>query len=239
MATMPSRAESAPEAIASLLPQIDRLWLFLDRFDATPPYAEDERIRVVRSQDTGDLRANGKFLALELEAETCTFFGVDDDIRYPEDYCATLEAYVDRYRGAAIVGVHAAVLREPMRSYGRDLKVLHRRSEQRHFEGVDLLGADSLAFRTSTLRFDVREWEDVNMLDLTFARIARERSIPLVKVPRAAHWVTALDENQGDSIWMGVLADDSRQTTLARELMALPRQKLPRSRVRRLRYRVA
>lgn len=237
MATMPSRASTAPNAIASLLPQVDRLWLFLDRFDATPRYAEDDRIRVMRSQDVGDLRANGKLLGVALETEPCAFFGADDDILYPADYCDTLEAHVDRYRGRAVVGVQAGVLRPPMASYGRDMKVLHRRADQERAEGVDLLGSDSLAFRTSTLRFDVREWEDLNMVDLSFAHVAREQSIPLIKIPRAAHWLSALEENQDDSIWIGVLADDSRQTALAQELMAIPRPQLPRWRLRRLAYR--
>jgi hypothetical protein len=237
MATMPSRAATAPTAIASILPQVDRLWLFLDRFDHVPSYAEDERIRVLRSQDVGDLRANGKLVAVALESEPCTFFGADDDVSYPADYCAELEAHLGRCRGTAVVGVHAGVLRRPFASYGRDLKVFHRRAGQRRAEGVDLLGSDSLAFRTATLRFDVREWTDVNMVDLSFARVARERSVPLVKVPRPAHWLSALDENQDDSIWMGVLADDSRQTLLARELMSLPRPDLPRRRFRRLSYR--
>jgi hypothetical protein len=227
----------APSAIESVLVQVDRLWLFLDRFDAVPPYAEDERIRVLRSQEVGDLRANGKLLAVALQKEPCTFFGVDDDVLYPADYCETLEAHVERYRGKAVVGVHAAVLRSPLESYGRDMKVLHRRADQARSEGVDLLGSDSLAFRTTTLRFDVREWRDVNIVDLSFAREARIRSIPLVKIPRAAHWVTALGENQGDSIWMGVLRDDARQTALAQGLMALPRPQLPRRWLRRLSYR--
>jgi hypothetical protein len=117
------------------------------------------------------------------------------------------------------------------------MKVLHRRADQARPEGVDLLGSDSLAFRTTTLRFDVREWRDVNIVDLSFAREARARSIPLVKIPRAAHWLTALGENQDDSIWMEVLRDDARQTALAQELMAIPRPSLPRHRLRRLRYR--
>jgi hypothetical protein len=118
------------------------------------------------------------------------------------------------------------------------MKVLHRRADQERAEGVDLLGSDSLAFRTSTLRFDVRQWPDRNMVDLSFAHTARQRSIPLVKIPRAAHWLSALDENQDDSIWIGVLRDDSRQTVLARELMELPRPPLPRRRWRRsLSYR--
>lgn len=156
MATMPSRAETAPPAIASVLAQVDELWLFLDRFDAVPAYAEHPRIRVVGWQDVGDLRANGKLAML---------------------------------------------------------------------------------FRTDTLRFDVRAWPDVNMVDFSFALEARRRGVPLVMLPRPAHWLRALDEDQADSIWAGVLCDDARQTELARELAALPRPGLPRRGWRRLSYR--
>jgi hypothetical protein len=240
MATMPSRAGTAPRALASILPQVSRLWLFLDRFDSVPGYVHDQRIRVLRSQDVGDLRGNGKLLGLALENEPCTFFPLDDDVEYPIDYCRTLERHVDRYDGRAVVGVHAAHLRTPLTSYRDDLHVLHRRARHERAEDVDLLGADSLALRTTTLRFDVREWQHVNMVDLSFALEARRRGIPLVTIPRPVNWLKALDENQPDSIWVGVLRDDSRQTELARKLLELPRpSSAPRRRVPVLRLRSA
>ena len=230
MATMPSRAGTAPAAIGSILSQVSRLWLFLDRFEFIPAYAQQDRIAVVRSQDAGDLRANGKLLGLAFESAPCTFFPVDDDVLYPSDYCRTLESHLDRYSGRAIVGVHAATLRAPVMSYGRDTHVLHRRAAQREAADVDVLGTDSLALRTTTLTVDVREWTDVNMVDLSFALAARRRSIPLVTISRKAHWLQALDEDQDDSIWTGVLQDDSRQTALAQELVAHPRPPAPRPR---------
>jgi hypothetical protein len=238
MATMPSREATAPHAIASLLSHVDRLWLFLDRFESVPAFAKDDRIRVLRSQDYGDLRANGHLVGLALEDEPCTFFGVADDIHYPHDYCETLERYRRRL-GRAVVGVHASVMPRTVGSYIRDGKTLHFRSHQRRALGVDFLGSGTLAVRTVDLSFDVRGWPDVNMVDLSFARVARERQVPLVMIPRAAHWLIALDENQEDAIWSAVQQDDSRQTVLAQELMALPRPRLPRSGWRRLSYRNA
>jgi len=233
---MPSRGGTAPHAIASILPQVERLWLFLDRFDAAPSYAHHERIRIVRSQDVGDLRANGKFAALFIDQQPCVYLGVDDDIEYPVDYCEVLVRALGRHRRSA-VGVHAAVLRSPVTSYAQDMKVLHRRSDQARAAGVDLLGSDSLAFHTDALSFDVRAWPDVNMVDLSFALEARRGGVPLVMIARPAHWLRALAEDQEDSIWAGVLRDDTRQTELARELAALPRQSLPRGRPRRVSYR--
>ena len=239
MATMPSRADTAPLVLGSILPQVSRLWLFLDRFEFVPAYADHEKIKVVRSQDVGDLRSNGQLIGLVLDERPCTFFPVGDDIDYPNDYCDTLQTHLDHLSGRAVVGVHAAVLPPSLGSYGSDTKFLHFRSEQRRMQGVDILGTGTLAFRTSTLRFDVRRWSDLNMVDLLFARTARERIVPLVMIPRRARWITALDENQDDSIWAGVLRNDSRQTELARELQALPRPSLPWRRLRRLSYRSA
>ena len=58
-----------------------------------PPYAERrEDSGVAITTDVGDLRANGKLVGLVLETTPCTFFGVDDDVEYPADYCGALES---------------------------------------------------------------------------------------------------------------------------------------------------
>src|SRR4029078_9619117 len=103
MATMPSRADTAPRASASILAQVERLCLFLDRFDVTPAYAMDERIHVLRTAEGGDIRANCKLAGLPRETTTRTFFSVDDDVEYPADYCDTLESQLANYGGRAAV----------------------------------------------------------------------------------------------------------------------------------------
>ena len=147
---------------------------------------------------------------------------MDDDVEYPPDYCDTLESQLAHYGGRAAVGVHAALLSSPVTSYVRDMTVMHRRASLDDTTEVDLLGTDSTAFRTSTLHFDVREWERVNVVDLSFALAARRASVPLVAIPRAKGWVNPLAERQDDSIWLGVRRDDTKQTALAQELVGLP-----------------
>jgi hypothetical protein len=239
MATMPSRAGTAPQAIASIVRQVDALWVFLDRFESVPAYAQHEKIVVLRSEEHGDLRGNGKFLRLALDDAECTSFGVDDDIEYPADYVEVMEAHLRRFAHGALVGVHASALDGPPGSYELDRKVLHFRSAQRVPVGVDVLGTGTVAFASTTLRFDVRTWKHVNTLDLLLARAARERAIPLVMVPRQGHWLDAIAEGQSDSTWSSIRRDDALQTQLARELMSMPRPRLPRDRLRRLSYRNA
>jgi len=227
MATMPSRRATAQLAVASILPQVSELWLFLDRFDDIPPFARDPRIHILRSQDHGGLHANGKFLGLALNPAECVYFGVDDDIEYPTDYCGRLERYLHRYSGDVAVGVHASILTPPMGSYLRDRTVLHRQSRRRLPTEVDVLGTDSVAFLSSALRFDVRKWPHVNRVDLRFALEARKGGIPLISVPRTHSWLKCLEEAQPDSIYTSLLKSDTDQTTLASELVAAPRPPLP------------
>jgi hypothetical protein len=62
MATMPSRSATFPRALASILPQVDRRFLFCDRFDEFPD-VRHPRMVPLRSQEHGDLGGGGKFLA--------------------------------------------------------------------------------------------------------------------------------------------------------------------------------
>jgi hypothetical protein len=188
MATMPSREATAKRAIASIISQVSSLWLFLDRFESIPAFADHERIRVLRSQDYGDLRAHGKFAGVGLTMDG-TFFSVDDDIEYPSNYCEKLEHHLQHYSDQVVVGLHAEILRPPIHSYRRSRTIVHYGARRRFSDEVDILGTGSLAFRTATLRFDVRDWPHVNTGDLSFALLARKRRVPLASIPRRRGWV--------------------------------------------------
>ena len=103
---MPSRSATAPRAIASILPEVDRLCP--RSLQAGARVRGRPRVRILRSQVTGQ-RPNGKLRPSRSTQEPFTFFGVDDGIEYPHDYCMRLVATLARYRGA-VVGVHAGVL---------------------------------------------------------------------------------------------------------------------------------
>lgn len=220
MATMPSRSDTAPSAIASILPQVDHLYLFLDGFAEVPLFAQDPKIRPLLSSQHGDLKANGKFLGLALHEKECLYFSLDDDIAYPDNYVSTMRASLKDYDYGAVVGVHASTMNQTIDSYLRDRVVVHRsRGVISDFQ-TDVLGTCSTAFATQRLRFDVREWRHVNMVDLSFAQIACEREIPLVGLARTSNWLVCLAEEQDDSIFVALQLDDSRQTEIARSLFA-------------------
>lgn len=227
MATMPTRGETAPRAIASILPQVDRLWLFLDRFDSVPDYARHEKIRVLHSQDLGDLRANGKLMGVIREEADCYYFTVDDDIAYPADFTHRMCTRLAKYDNRAIVGLHGSVLRPPIKSYRHNRRVYGRKAGLFWDHIVDVLGTDAVAFHTGAFRIDVREWNIVNMVDLQFAFHARQAGLPLISIRRSRHWVKELGFKQPDSIYLALTKDESRQTQYARKLVEVSRPAAP------------
>lgn len=220
MATMPSRQPTIRAAIGSILSQVDRLFLFLDRFE-TEIDIRHPKIVVLRSQAFGDLRANGKLLGLTMCSGPTRYFTVDDDIRYPPDYVARMNAQLDALPRETVLGVHGSRLRPPVRSYRDDRESLHRAMLRSQHEPVDVIGTDSAAFDTRVLNFDVRDWDSVNMVDLNFAIECAKRGLRRLLATRRRYWVEALSENQPDSIYAKLKQDDTRQTALANALLKL------------------
>ena len=218
MATMPSRRGDLRTAIGSIIRQVDRLYLFLDRFEI-PVDIRHPKIVVLRSQEFGDLRANGKLLGLTMCSGPCWYFTVDDDIRYPDDYVQRMTLQLAALPRQTVLGVHGSRLKPPMNSYRENRESLHRAQMRTRHEPVDVIGTDSAAFNTEVLNFDVRKWPTVNMVDLNFAIECAKRGIARKLATRRRFWVEALSENQADSIYQGLRKDDSRQTALANELL--------------------
>lgn len=227
MATMPSRRHTVERAIASVLPQVDLMYVFLDGFTEVPDFAAHPKIVPLLADEYGDLKANGKFLGLALHPETCLYFSLDDDIAYPVDYVDRMRTCLNSYGSNVIAGVHASVMNHSIRSYLRDRVVMHRSRLAAQDFRADVLGTCSVAFSTSSLRFDVREWTEVNMVDLNFSRLARQRGLTMVGISRGADWLLCLQENQPDSIYAALKADDRRQTLLARSIFGKSEGTIP------------
>ena len=85
MATFPPREEIFGRVVQAILPQVDRLVIVFNQYDAPPPGIEDDpRIEaIVTDVDTRDL---GRFFDPP-DADDIVFL-IDDDLGYPPDYVA-------------------------------------------------------------------------------------------------------------------------------------------------------
>lgn len=217
MATMPSRRATFETALESLLPQVDRVFVFLDRFDE-PPRLCHPKIVALDSATFGDHRANGKYLGLLFNRADVLYASADDDIEYPVDYIEAMRTHAEVAGPGSLVSVHGSVLHDSVDSYRVDRTVYWRRHALVERVRADVPSSCSSLFDTRSLWFDVRNWTDVNMVDLNLAMECRRGGITPFLVPRPENWLKELDSCQPDSIFRALLGDDSRQTHLARRL---------------------
>jgi hypothetical protein len=219
MATMPSRAATARIAVSSALQFVDRLVLFLDRFDEVPDFARDSKIVVLRSQDLGDLRANGKLAGVSTTSRNDFYICLDDDIRYPKNFAARLKFFLTLFPWPAMVGIHGSVFKQQISSYTRDRRVYVGHHFQRIPRRMDVLATNGCMFRIRDLKPDVTQWKTVNMVDLSMAEAAKAAGVTQYTIPRPRHWIHSLEEFQNDSIFGALVKNDEQQTARVRALL--------------------
>jgi hypothetical protein len=228
MATLPSRAATFPKAFASIIRQVDRLYLYCDGHREVPePARGDPRVVPVLSDEMPGLHANGKLIGVSLERHSCVFVATDDDIYYPRNFVGALRAGLAIHGDRAVVGYHGSLLARPLARYNDDRTVFSYHRALEKAQEVDLLGTGAAMFCTRFLNFDVRRWTFTNMVDLGLALEAAKAGLPMMCLARKKRRVIMLAKTQPDSIRAGLLEDDARQTELGRELLRLRATKPP------------
>lgn len=226
MATLPARRDIALRAVASLLPQVDALYVWLDKHASDEVAAATAAFEdlwaslpdlaprpVIAFGDRGD---GGKFYPLPFLHDDDVWLILDDDLELPPDYVATMEAALDRAEsgGLAVVGLHALRLPERCTSYrGQRERVQHclrygTRPVHRHGELVraHVLGTSSVATRPRYLRgFEaVDVTAPPNVGDLHLAAWCERQGIPRYCLPLPRErWLTNLLPGDAPSIWDG------------------------------------
>jgi hypothetical protein len=221
MATMPSRAASFKRALPHILPQVERLYLFLDGYRDLPACARDPRIVPLFSTDFVALHASGKFLGAALHGGDHVYATFDDDILYRPGHVARLAAALARHGGRAVVGVHGTVFRPPYASYARDRRNIHFNSRLWFERTVDQVGTGTSALIPALLPVDPRDWGVANMCDLMVALAAARAGVPCIAIRRRTRILDAIERLQPGSIWEATLRDDSRHRPFLEALMRL------------------
>ena len=124
MATMPSRAHTAPIAIRSLVNQFDEFYLVLNNFKEVPEWAIVSGVIPILPRTSLDYGAAGKLLALSFlnQVDDTIFYCVDDDVLYPEDFARQLATFLSRNK-KSVVGIHGSVILPCFKSWRQDRKI--------------------------------------------------------------------------------------------------------------------
>lgn len=212
MATFPARHESAAIAITSLLPQVDRLYLYLNGYDEVPSFARDDRI--VAIVGGRDLSANGKTVAFDYVSDGI-ILTVDDDFVYPPDYVGRLVEVLRRHHGHAVVCVHGSVFAPDARWYYERSTVYGAAKELDRCRIVTLAGSGTAAFDQSILRATSDYFCGEVAVDLRLSILARQRRIPVICVDRKADWLFPLRPDGG--LWQEFVSRLTHHTPIMRK----------------------
>lgn len=213
VATVPERVEALAIMVRGILPQVDRLTVYLDRWEgAVPRFLDDDRIEVVQTPE--GRRDAGKF-AGALSPEWRYFLTLDDDIMYPPDYVQRMVQKLEQYPDA-VVGVHGSVLRHPVHSYMRDRDVYHFSSEVGADREVDVLGTGTMAFGRDVPVGMLGQNLVPGMTDVSVSVALARWKKKRVLIERPGGWLLALAPPSPTLFSEGML-DDTEQTALIKQ----------------------
>ena len=81
----------------------------------------------------------------------------------------------------------------------------------------------AVRFFASALSFDPENWPEKynNCVDLFFAKLAQSQGLERWIISRRKKWLKPIESVQEDSIYSGLLRDESKHVELALELLAM------------------
>lgn len=218
LASIPSRAADLARVLERIVPQVERLHLFLHGYEAIPAEARHARIIPVLAPRAHPYRASGKFHGLTQEAAPCLYVCFDDDILYPADYVARIARALIRHEGNAVVGFHGFRHLPPFESYIRDRRPYYFGRRLFFETEVDEIGAGTMGFVSSRLPLDPPSWKYGDVDDLNVAIIAEQLGLRRLALPRPRRHIRGIRRVQAESLWQTVLADETRSVEMMRVL---------------------
>lgn len=200
LASIPRRERGLRHVVGRLLAQVDTLGVYLNGYERVPPFLDDARIEVVRSQDHGDRGDAGKFC---WAGSTSGYHLVcDDDIDYPPDYVARLVAGIERHRRRAVVGFHGRVMSDEIVDYHRSRRLLHFARALGSDTPVHVLGTGVCGYHAAAIRVDPTDFAAPNMADVWFALLGQRQRVPFVCLQREDGWLRELAGLREDSVYV-------------------------------------
>lgn len=204
MATFPTRELIIAEAVESLLPQVDKLVIWVNGEMELPQACYHEKVELYWGKDVlgFDIGCAGKFaFAFEWEGY---IFTVDDDIVYAPDYVEKSIAKIEEYNRECIFSYHGRITKLPITTY-RSSKDMVKNCSFQQDVGKDtechVIGTGVMFFHADTIfpKYDIMEMKHTNVSDIHFAQSMDMRGIRTIVAEHQRGWLKALDPVDGIS----------------------------------------
>ncbi len=204
LASIPERRSLLADAVASLLPQCDRVRVFLNNYPDVPDVLNHPRVDVRRSQDWDDKGDAGKFGWVDVLEEPGYRIIVDDDLTFAPHFASHMVAGLRRYGDAAFVALHGVLLRQPVSAYyaPESRSTFHFGNPLRGDRTVHVLGTNAFCAHSDLLKLRWADFGHRNMADIFVALHAQHRRIPMIALDRPRHLAWQNEQEGGfDTIY--------------------------------------
>lgn len=188
LTTVVERTEALKETVASLLPQVDKLNVFLHGYRELPEFLQHEKIEVAFDLEWGDKGDLDKFSWCdELEGYHLV---CDDDLIYPTDYAQKMIEKIDKYQ--CLVSFHGVIpFNPPIASYYLDRHVFPCLGTVAGDMLVPIGGTGVMGYHTSHVPLKDFVYKDLiaNMADVHIAVWAAENKVPIMVLEHQEGWI--------------------------------------------------
>lgn len=206
LCSIPSRVESLKDTVKSILPNVDRLHVFLNNYDFVPDFLNDNKIIVARSQDYGDYGASNKFFWSD-KIYNCYHFVCDDDLIYTQEYFKIMKNAIDKSQRKNIYSFLGAILfdKEKFTDYYKSKISFHMRTKRLEEIPVHICGTGVLAYHTSSIIVSINDFKYKNMADIWFGVIGQKQKVPFRLIgyegPMEKYMIISSKYNKRDTIY--------------------------------------
>ena len=196
MSTIAWREPGLAQAVASVLPQVDILNVFLQGYAEVPACLRDDKVFIVRdisAPESARLGASAKFHWLWQGAvATGHHFSIDDDIVYPPDYVERCVRKIDEHDRRVVVGYHGLLYPPRMVRYFKDRRAWpydHGCDSDRF---VHAIGTGTASFHTSALKLTRGDFAQPNSCDLYLGIACQRQRVPMLCLERKTGYLKPL-----------------------------------------------
>jgi len=195
------REDGLKHVVSDILPQVDRLNIFLQGYKSVPDFVLHPKITVIRGEDypaVWALGASAKFFwADKIQGY---HFTIDDDLVYPPDYVTYCIQKIEQYGRKAVVGFHGTLLKDDLANCTASKKKFKFRKTLFNFhfaldndQPVHVLGTGVMAYHTDTIKVSINDFPTRSMDDIYFGILAQQQHVALICLQRGVDYIKPIE----------------------------------------------
>lgn len=218
IASIPEREEQLKNAIASIIPYIDHLFVFLNNYTQLPSWLLPFKnvtsfLSTKENSNKGDA---GKFFGLnKINTSDFYYFTIDDDMVYPKDYTWKMINKIECFNRKAVVGCGGYIMKSVVNHFYNDRAYSWHISQPNAADrSVHILHTCLTAWHSSTIQFGYEYCMRPNMGDIWLALAAQAQKVPMILIERPADWVKVQAIHPAKTIFGKYKNDCSEQTAI-------------------------